>query len=111
MNTSLRDRAEHAAKYGANLVVTATEIKQLFTDRDQALERIDHLREQIGVEVRDRLQWEANAEQAESALERVRALHTTDAEGHCTHCTRGRVYPVPAPCATAASLAGGGDER
>ena len=33
---TLRDRAEHAAKYGANLVVPAREIKQLLDERDQA---------------------------------------------------------------------------
>lgn len=41
MTATLRDRAEHAAKYGANLVVAATEIKQLLDERDQAQEWAD----------------------------------------------------------------------
>lgn len=82
MTVPLRDRAEHAAKYRANLVVPAVEIKQLLDERDAAL----------------------------TALAAVRELHADDGTGFCAHCTRGRVYPVPAPCATAA-LAEGGDPR
>ena len=37
MTATLRDRAEHAARYGANLVVPATEIKQLLDERDEAI--------------------------------------------------------------------------
>lgn len=36
MTELLRERTEHAAKYGANLVVPAREIKQLLEERDQA---------------------------------------------------------------------------
>ena len=39
------------------------------------------------------------------------SLHAADADGNCGHCTRGRVYPVPAPCETVRALAGGGEGR
>lgn len=45
------------------------------------------------------------------AAQRVRDVHAIDADGNCGHCTRGRVYPVPAPCETVRALAGGGEER
>lgn len=83
MTTPLRDRAEHASKYGANLVVPAVDIKQLLDGLDAA----------------------------NAATARVHELHTADGDGNCGHCTRGRVYPVPAPCDTAAALAEGGDPR
>ena len=34
----------------------------------------------------------------------VRELHATDPDGNCAHCTRGRIYPIPAPCDTVAAL-------
>ena len=37
------------------------------------------------------------------------ALHAPDTDGNCAHCTRGRVYPVPAPCETVRALARGGE--
>lgn len=42
---------------------------------------------------------------------RIRTLHAPDADGNCGHCTRGRVYPVSAPCETVCALAGGGEAR
>ncbi|GLI30378.1 MULTISPECIES: hypothetical protein [Brachybacterium] len=45
------------------------------------------------------------------AAQRVRDVHAIDADGNCGHCTRGRVYPVPAPCETVRALAGGGEGR
>ena len=44
-------------------------------------------------------------------LQAIVALHAADADGNCAHCTRGRVYPVPAPCETVRALAGGGEGR
>lgn len=57
--------------------------------------------------------WHAlSAAGAQATLEQlVRELHATDADGNCGHCTRGRVYPVPAPCETVCALAGGGEGR
>lgn len=46
-----------------------------------------------------------HAEGWRDAAARVRQIHTADAEGNCAHCTRGRLYPVPAPCGTVAALA------
>lgn len=43
--------------------------------------------------------------------QRIRDVHAIDADGTCGHCTRGRVYPVPAPCETLRALAGGGEGR
>lgn len=41
------------------------------------------------------------AEKAEKVLQQIRELHTADpGTGDCIYCTRGRIYPVPAPCAT-----------
>lgn len=45
---------------------------------------------------------------AAEAVARVFALHAPDEHGDCPECTRGRIYPVPAPCATAVALAGDG---
>lgn len=44
-------------------------------------------------------------------LQAIVALHAADVDGNCGHCTRGRVYPVPAPCETVRALAGGGEGR
>lgn len=83
MSATLRARAEHAAKYGAHLVVDARDIKQLHDELDQA----------------------------HATIETIKQLHPDDGSGFCAHCTRGRVYMVPAPCATAAALAEGVDNR
>ena len=39
----------------------------------------------------------------------VTALHAADADGNCTNCTRGRLYPIPAPCDTVRAIEGGED--
>ena len=95
MSTPLRDRVEHAARYGANLVVPAREVQKLIDERDQF---VLHAGRQL-----DR------ANDAHSALDRISALHPTT--GDCPTCTRGRLYPIPAPCPTAeaAALAEGSD--
>lgn len=43
--------------------------------------------------------------------QRIRTLHAPDADRNCGQCTRGRVYPVPAPCETVRALARGGEGR
>lgn len=42
--------------------------------RDDALAAIERLRERVGIEVRDREQWESNADELCAAVERVRAV-------------------------------------
>lgn len=95
MTATLRERSEHAARYSANLVVPALEIKAL-------LDQLDVMASAAKAAL------DANLA-AETAITRVRELHTADADGVCPHCTRGRLYPVPAPCDSAAALAEGGD--
>lgn len=112
MSTPLRDRVEHAAKYGANLVVPAREIKQLLDERDAALTAgADLLESHTCGEQAERSY--RRAARAEAALQRLRDLHLANTDGDCATCTRGRVYPIPAPCPTveAAALAEGGEER
>lgn len=126
MTATLRERAEHAAKYDTHLVVPAREIKQLLDDRDQAQARIDHLREQHGTAVREKDEWEANAEQAEGVVVRVRAVHAPIDAVHeptgrhrqvCTGCGTDAGNWQPWPCPTvraldaAAALAENGDPR
>lgn len=43
-NAALRARAEHAAKYGAQLVVPAADVLRALNDRDDAQARIDAAR-------------------------------------------------------------------
>lgn len=113
MTEILRERAEHAARYGANLVVPARQIKQI-------LDQLAALRTAASVEGLVRAivavtpctcsAQRKRADRAEDHLQAVRKLHTADADGNCSHCTRGRLYPVPAPCDSAAALAEGGDD-
>lgn len=53
----------------------------------------------------------AKAEQerdgARSLKQRICELHTSDQDGYCIHCSRGRIYPIPAPCATVRLLEDG----
>lgn len=58
-----------------------------------------------------RARHEGSPARTGSLEHRVRILHAPDADGNCGHCTRGRVYPVPAPCETVRALAGGGEGR
>lgn len=135
MSATLRDRADHAARYGANLVVPATEIKQLLHELD------------VMTSVA-RAALDTNLA-AETALDRVRKLHTpaqvfalseecTDPETHswisashggdevcaneptgqlfCTACAPEDTFdctdfPYPCPTAEAAALAEGGEQR
>lgn len=102
MTATLRERAEHAAKYSSNLVVPARELLALL-DRSPGA---DALAAQWQTEAEP---WREQAEQLSTRLHAVHELHQPDTDGNCGHCTRGRLYPVPAPCATVAALAVGGD--
>lgn len=102
MTTTLRERAEHAARYGSNLVVPARELLALL---DRAL-GADALAAQWQAEAEP---WREQAEWLSARLHAVHELHQPDAGGNCGHCTRGRLYPIPAPCDTATALAVGGD--
>lgn len=113
MTPTLRERTEHAAKYGAQLLAPACEIKQLFDELDalRTAEKEDGLIRAIAVVTPCTCSAQrGRAEQAEARIEAVRKLHS-EAYGFCVTCTRGRVYHVPAPCDTAAALAEGGDDR
>lgn len=130
MTATLRERAEHAARYGANLVVPATEVKTLLDEADeydQVLSRTNEILTGVANALNGPppplTTWshhdlaekaaalDAHLEQTHAALARVRELHPTT--GDCNTCTRGRLYPVPAPCPTAeaAALAEGGAQR
>lgn len=91
MTELLRERTEHAAKYGANLVVPAREIKQLFDEvndletareaeanaRDDARSEARQLREDL-----DRAHLSASLHlEARAALDAVRQL-LADADRH-----------------------------
>ncbi|MGO2819460.1 MAG: hypothetical protein ACTIA5_01575 [Brachybacterium tyrofermentans] len=104
MTATLRERAEHAAKYGSNLVAPARELLALLDRADAA--NGDALAAQWQTEAEP---WREQAEQLSTRLHAVHELHQLDADGNCGHCTRGRLYPVPAPCDTVAALAEGGD--
>lgn len=111
---SLRARTDHAAKYGANLVMPAREIKQLLDQLDQAKATIAELQLQ-------RLDLGKYARTV-AALEAVRALHSpeeysgggpeTDDGAICTHCLvdDGSHY-AEYPCPTIRALDGGGDPQ
>jgi hypothetical protein len=88
-------------------------------DLTAANDVIDSLRERVGIEVRDREQWESNAERADDAIQRVRDLHTpyewSFGEGPVTSCRA--CADVAAedddalyPCPTIRALDGTGDE-
>ena len=91
MTATLRKRAEHAAKYGSNLMVPAREIKQLLDDvddletareaeanaRDDARSEARQLREDL-----DRAHLSASLHlEARAALDAVRQL-LADADRH-----------------------------
>lgn len=91
MTELLRERTEHAAKYGANLIVPAREIKQLLDDvddletareaeanaRDDARSEARQLREDL-----DRAHLSASLHlEARAALDAVRQL-LADADRH-----------------------------
>lgn len=105
MTATLRERAEHAAKYGSNLVVPAAELLALL-DRAALTDGADALAAQWQAEAEA---WREQAEWLSARLHAVHELHKPDADENCAHCTRGRLYPTPAPCDTAAALAEGGD--
>lgn len=57
----------------------AEKIRQARADRDA-------LREQVGIEVRSKDEWEANAERAEAQVDRVRALLDQYGPDHSPEC-------------------------
>ncbi|MGO2362175.1 MAG: hypothetical protein ACTH6N_13735 [Brachybacterium tyrofermentans] len=106
MTATLRERAEHAAKYGSNLVVPARELLALLDHAERP--NSDALAAQWQAEAEP---WREQAEWLSARLHAVHELHQPDADGNCGHCTRGRLHPVPAPCDTATALAEGGELR
>lgn len=70
MTATLRDRADHAAKYDHHLVIPARDIKQLLDQLDRAEATITELQLQ-------RLDL-GKAARTVAAIEAVRALHTPE---------------------------------
>lgn len=101
MTATLRERAEHAAKYGSNLMVPARDIKQLLDELTSTEAVLTYTQETA------RLATET-AERTEARTQAVRELHTRKdcPEGdYCEHCPC--TCGDPWPCATRRALDGG----
>jgi hypothetical protein len=108
----VRDLGEHIARWARSYLAAqeptdAECLAFFYAFEDLAAEtNIEHIRAALSAARR------AQTGNAPPALvQRISDLHTTDPDGNCGHCTRGRVYAVPAPCETVRALAGGGGGR
>lgn len=107
MSATLRDRAEHAAKYNAHLVVPAREIKQILDERDDAEKRATHWWNAAG-------DFELASMNRGTALARVRtALSPYLAADHDARCDGDALDDCNRCAATeiAAALAEDGEQR
>jgi len=80
--------------FDAEFIAAArTAVPALLAALRAAEDRIDALRDQVGIEVRARQEWESNAEQAEATIARVRDALLPHDEGHAD-----RLAMDPADC-------------